>query len=171
MKSKNNTIQEQFSQFMRIVCNKLYQVEPINGFNEKEHDIDILQKYVIDHICYRVASIEEFNTITTELKKVSSVYAEKVFNGRLFNIYILRDPLKHFITNEDGEIELSTQVVEIAHPGGSVQYKTGFQHIELLSKTQFEFDLGNQVIVKSCNRPLLISAFGEDSPTIKQIGN
>jgi predicted metalloenzyme YecM len=140
-----------------------------------------LSTYPIDHICYRITTQKEFEEITDFLKGSSTLFSEKVYNDRIFRIFLLKVPLIF----EDVEI----QVVEISQPGGSDTYQRGFQHIELLTNdswhdTGLEDDVieelatksiyddkiylkwEDKIVVKATRKPVLVQALTEDDPEI-----
>lgn len=87
-----------------------------------------LEEYAIDHACFRVRTIEEFEKFREELKVISVVYSEAFHNERQFLIFILKRPLIY----DNARI----YTIEFAEPGGSDAYETGFQHIEILTNLE-----------------------------------
>lgn len=85
--------------------------------------------YSIDHICYRVATIGEYQNMKVALKSLSVELATTIHNGREFSIFKLKQPL----TVQGVNIPL----VELPSPAKSQSYTTGLEHIEVVIDAGF----------------------------------
>ncbi len=103
-----------------------------------------LSNYVIDHACIRAESFDDYEKLMKELKSLSLKIVTNEHNDRLFHICILKDPL-----SIDGKY--FTKLIEIAEPGGSSNYTTGFQHIECISLNDYSelMDTKNLLVTRS----------------------
>lgn len=89
-------------------------------------ELNIVEKLTLDHICYRVASNEEYNQKKEELKTIANILAENMVNGRLIAVFKLHDP----IIFKDRKISL----IELPQPKNTFTYKTGLEHAEFVTK-------------------------------------
>ena len=83
-----------------------------------------LKDYPIDHICYRVNSLEEYSYKSSELINLSSWYAESFHNGRSISKFVLSEPL------EIDKYQIS--VIELPAPKEGASYKSGLEHAEFV---------------------------------------
>ncbi len=82
--------------------------------------IDV-QGMPVSHICYRVSSVAEYETIRDQLKSFCSAYNEEDFNGRPISLLIVKTPLvlsKGF----------TTTMIELPSPRAAHTYPTGLEH-------------------------------------------
>ena len=84
-----------------------------------------LSSIPIDHICFRAMNSEDYVTFLEYFKSKSSVMLQRFHHERAFNIFILKTPLE--IAGQN------VSIIEYAQPGGSNEYTTGFQHIEIIT--------------------------------------
>lgn len=80
--------------------------------------------YPSDHICYRVASEQEYQPIREKLVSVRSHLLENEHHGRKIAKFILSTPLK--------VLGYEIPVVELPMPSQSKSYPSGLEHIELV---------------------------------------
>lgn len=90
----------------------------------KKLHIDI-QGMPVSHICYRVATISEYETIRDQLKPLCSQYNEHNFNGRPISLFILKIPLT---LSKD----FTTSMIELPSPRQTHMYPTGFEHVGIV---------------------------------------
>jgi len=86
--------------------------------------IDI-QGMPIDHIAYRVADINTFDSKKIALLRLSKAWAENEHNGRLIAKFVLRDP----IVIDDRQISL----IELPSPKPGIHYNNGLEHFEVVT--------------------------------------
>lgn len=98
-------------------------------YNLKKDEIDVLD-YELDHICYRVETIERNNQLKNELQKIGDLISENKINGRLIPLIKLKDP----IIFEDRKIYL----VELPQPKEDHHFKEGFEHVEFVISESFD---------------------------------
>jgi predicted metalloenzyme YecM len=80
----------------------------------------------LDHLCYRVATVEEYELKKNELTDLGDLLIESMVNGRLISTYKLQNPILY----RNREIHL----VELPSPKESHSYSTGLEHIEFVTK-------------------------------------
>lgn len=93
-------------------------------FNELNNlKIDITNRQ-LDHICYRVATIEEYNLKRHELLQFGVLLTEANVNGRPIATFKLNEPIKY----NSREIYL----IELPSPKKNTNYESGLEHIEFV---------------------------------------
>lgn len=85
-----------------------------------------LDKYLLDHICYRVSTAEEYKTKKDDLTDHGALLAESIVNGRYISTFKLKEP----ITFRNRKIYL----IELPSPKEEKSYKTGLEHAEFVTK-------------------------------------
>lgn len=109
----------------------------------------------VSHICFRVATQSEYQSIQIMMKSNSNEFVETQFNGRAVSIFVLKKAIK--VSNSH---EIS--VVELPAPRESHTYRTGLEHIGYIVddldtfKVEFKSILSGEKI-----RPFTIPAFIE----------
>lgn len=78
----------------------------------------------MDHICYRVSSIEDYKTKKSELLQVGRLLGENQVNGRPISTFRLNEPVRF----ENWRID----AVELPAPKPGVETKAGLEHVELV---------------------------------------
>lgn len=101
-------------------------------FSEIEKSkIDVSDCY-LDHICYRVATLSEYETKKSELSKLGELLIESMVNGRLISTFKFHSPIIY----KDRKID----VIELPAPKPNKTYKSGLEHVEFVTtKTLKEF--------------------------------
>lgn len=98
--------------------------------NLKSADFGYDEFKELDHIGYRVESLERYY----ELKKLIEIYSESVtdreFAGRPVLVCKLKNPLIY------GEFEISC--IEVLAPKENNKFKEGLEHVEFVTKTNLE---------------------------------
>lgn len=89
-------------------------------------DID---DFEIDHLCYRVENIQQYNKMKKEMMKFTKAYSEKIHHGRHFSHFILKKPLKI------GTYEIN--VLELPSPKPDRHFKKGLEHLEMVVGSKF----------------------------------
>lgn len=108
----------------------------INNFlNEIFIELDKLNVDVsdrtLDHICYRVASIEEYNTKKHQLLEISKLLTEADVNGRPIATFKLDSPIQY----KSREIFL----IELPSPKKNTNYKSGLEHVEFVIEEGLDY--------------------------------
>ena len=86
--------------------------------------------YELDHICYRVETLQQYDKLKKELDKIADLLRENKVRERFIATYKLHKP----IIFRDRKID----VIEIPQPSDHISYKTGWQHAEFVIDESFE---------------------------------
>lgn len=78
--------------------------------------------FPLSHLCFRVATMQEYEKTHNELKHVSNAYSQHVYNDRPFSIFILKIPRTY------SKLQ-SVSLIELPSPKPSHPYSTGLEHI------------------------------------------
>ena len=106
----------------------------IDGFLEKvltelkDDGIDA-SDLELDHICYRVETLERYRELKRELSKQGELVSEAEIRGRPIAVYRLREP----IIFKDRRI----YCVELPSPKEGTPYTDGLEHVEFVIKDSF----------------------------------
>lgn len=111
-------IQKEFYQFMEELSDRFIRV----GFNFLTENVD--------HVCYRASDMNDYAKFRKEFKDISKLVIDYSYIGRKFTCFLLKTQLKYK--------NLEVSVIEFSEPSDSRDYKSGFQHVELLSKSKLE---------------------------------
>jgi predicted metalloenzyme YecM len=129
------------------------------GFNT-EH-------WIIDHVCYRVSTLDQYYFWTSELLKKSHdlfgiVLSQGIVNGRPITTLRLEQPLKVG--------EKLIEAIEIPAPKNTQDYAQGFEHIEVLITTNPKEHavLLESGKIKFHELPLSATIAIEEHPTLNQ---
>lgn len=92
-----------------------------------------LLKFVkaIDHVCYRVASLADYELWTEQLARRGSLLSEAYINGRPIASFQLNHPIP--LTRS-----FSVGVIELPAPKPGRAYEEGFEHIEAVTSCSLE---------------------------------
>lgn len=94
---------------------------------QRLEDIELnLEKYPLDHICYRVESLEEYETKKNQLKAFGEMLIESAVNGRPIATFKLKSPIEF----KNRKIDL----IELPAPKPGHAYKSGLEHAEFVTK-------------------------------------
>ncbi len=90
-------------------------------------DIELdVAPYFLDHICYRVESIADYQRKKEQLSHHGELLIESIVNGRLISTYKLHIPIEF----NNRKIEL----LELPSPKAGHVYKAGLEHAEFVTK-------------------------------------
>lgn len=90
-------------------------------------DIELdVEKYELDHICYRVESLDEYKQKKDELNDLGELLVESMVNGRLISTFKLINPIEF----EKRKIYL----IELPAPKKGHAYASGLEHVEFVTK-------------------------------------
>ena len=115
--------------------NKINFHEQATDFLEKlfltfsESQIEIAQHWDIDHLCYRVDSLERFVELKKSFLSFGKLLIESEINGRSIASFKLNSPIFY----KDWMID----VVELPAPKLSKIVKEGFEHLEVVCDVSF----------------------------------
>jgi predicted metalloenzyme YecM len=93
----------------------------------------------LDHICYRVETLEMYNSINSRLSKIAERISENEVAGRPISIWKLYDPI-----NFKGR---NINFLEIPAPKNR-HYDEGYQHIEFVIAEPFDDFMAKYASVK-----------------------
>ena len=94
-------------------------------------DIELdVEKYELDHICYRVETKEEYLQKKLEMAPLGDLLIESTVNGRSIATYKLHSPI--VFRNR------SIFLIELPAPKSQHSYKSGLEHAEFVTKEPLE---------------------------------
>lgn len=83
-----------------------------------------VQELEMDHLCYRVASMERYSACTTLFAQHGTLLAENMIGGRPIATYRLHQPFAY--------LDRLISVVELASPKVVSPYPEGYEHAEFV---------------------------------------
>lgn len=93
----------------------------------KIDDIELnVDRYELDHICYRVESVDLYKTKKEELSHHGELLVESMVNGRLISTFKLFDPIVYK--------KRKIYLIELPSPKSSHSYSNGLEHVEFVTK-------------------------------------
>ncbi len=95
----------------------------------KQDEIDVTN-YELDHICYRVETIERYNDIKSQLNKIGNLLTESTISDRAISTFKLFEPIIHN--------NLKIWLIELPSPKEENFYGEGFEHVEFVIDSDFE---------------------------------
>jgi predicted metalloenzyme YecM len=113
------TIQSQATQFLDAIFFKI-----------QTHQIELLPHWTIDHLCYRVETIKEYQEYKSLFLKIAKCLIESEVNGRMIATFKLNQPINFR--------NYTIDVIEVPAPKKGKIVKTGFEHIEVVCDVPFE---------------------------------
>lgn len=107
-----------------VITDPLFFLEDL--FSKLE-DIGLtVDSYELDHICYRVNSVDEYKLKKNELQDFGELLVESMVGGRLISTFKLHEP----IVFRNRKIFL----IELPSPKAQHSYKSGLEHVEFVTK-------------------------------------
>ncbi len=91
--------------------------------------IDVSQ-YELDHICYRVETEEQYESLKTQLQPLGELLTESQIGGRPIATFKLFQPIKYH--------EREIWCLELPSPKEGSPYSEGFEHAEFVIDKPFE---------------------------------
>ncbi|MFA6238421.1 MAG: VOC family protein [Bacteriovorax sp.] len=85
-----------------------------------------VDKYELDHLCYRVETVDEYKIKRDELMPFGELLVESMVNGRLISTFKLHEPIIY----KNRKIYL----LELPSPKARHSYKRGLEHVEFVTK-------------------------------------
>ncbi len=101
--------------------------------NLEKDKIDV-SDFELDHICYRVETMQEYDELKKELGKTAKLLGEVKVKKRFIASYKLSKPI--IFRNR------KIWIVEIPQPSEHAFYKSGWQHVEFVMKENFQTFMG-----------------------------
>ena len=95
----------------------------------KQDKIDI-SKYELDHICYRVDTVDRYNELKQEILNYGALLSESQIGGRAISTFKLNEP----IIFENREI----RCIELPSSKEGSFYPAGYEHVEFVIDLEFE---------------------------------
>lgn len=86
--------------------------------------------YFMDHICYRVATLLEYEEMRVKMSEIGILLSEKEIGGRPISTYRLHEKLRY------GDREISC--IELPSPKEGSPYRTGWEHAEFVIDEGFD---------------------------------
>lgn len=80
----------------------------------------------IDHIAYRTETSDEYNRVKLDFEKYGEYLPDAEIRGRRIAVLKLHSPLKYK--------KWSIEAVEILEPASNNRFKSGWEHIEVVSR-------------------------------------
>lgn len=93
-------------------------------------NIDVSNRQ-LDHLCYRVATIEEYNTKKDQLLDLGLLLTEADVNGRPIATFKLNEPIIY----NSRKIEL----LELPAPKKNANYQSGLEHVEFVIEEGLDY--------------------------------
>ncbi len=88
--------------------------------------------YNVDHLCYRVQTMERYNLMKEFLAPYAKLLSEVPINGRLISTFKLHAPIPAH--------ECYVPLVEIPAPKINNLYQEGFEHLEIVVPSIIQFE-------------------------------
>jgi predicted metalloenzyme YecM len=89
-----------------------------------------VSSFFCDHICYRVATQEEYEAEKPKYERIASLLVESKVRGRYIAAYKLNSPIQYK--------ERHIPLVELPSPKDGSPYETGWEHVEFVIPFSFE---------------------------------
>jgi len=93
-------------------------------FQHLSEDQINVSHYELDHLCYRVETIERYKELKEACSTIGSLLTETLINGRPISTFKLHEPIHY----QGRAIEL----LELPSPKPGSPYAEGFEHVEFV---------------------------------------
>lgn len=90
----------------------------------KDLNLDV-SPYFLDHLCYRVKSVSEYEEKKAALGTMGTLLIESMVNGRLISTFKLHDPIVY-----EGRL---IDVLELPSVKPHQSYESGLEHVEFVT--------------------------------------
>ncbi len=90
----------------------------------EERKISIPLDWEIDHVCYRVETLEQYQNLKNKIQNFSELLIESPINGRNISTFKLHSPISF-----QGRV---IKLIELPAPKEKTFYKEGFEHFEVV---------------------------------------
>lgn len=97
------------------------------GLAQRKIDVS---KFQADHLCYRVATLQEYELRKVELARIGALLHETVIGGRPIATYKFHTPLEYG--------NRLIPLIELPAPKKGSPYPSGFEHVEFVINESFE---------------------------------
>jgi len=98
-------------------------------FRNLEKDGVNVSDLLLDHICYRVETVEAYDTMKAFLAKNGEELTESIIGGRPIVTFLLNDPIVYK--------NRTINCLELPAPKNGSFYKEGYEHVEFVIKESF----------------------------------
>lgn len=88
-----------------------------------------ISNYPIDHLCYRTATLDEYNTMKKKLMTISKSYLENIHHNRPITKFLLKEAIIYK--------NYSIPLIELPSPQKSCAYDSGLEHLEIVLSDDF----------------------------------
>lgn len=99
-------------------------------FNELAKDQIEVSHYELDHICYRVETLQRYQELVEQLSPLGPLLTESIIGGRPISTFKLSTPIRY----QDRVISC----LELPAPKVGSPYTEGFEHAEFVIDVPFE---------------------------------
>jgi predicted metalloenzyme YecM len=99
-----------------------------------------VENWELDHICYRVETLERYDFLKKELMEVGELLAVNEIAGRKICTFKLAEPIFY----QERKIE----IIELPQPKKDKFYQEGFEHIEFVIEDEFETFMNKYPAIK-----------------------
>lgn len=90
----------------------------------------------LDHLCYRVSTLEEYARVKQELSGSADLLHEAQISGRPIATFLLHKPIRYQAPGESAAREI--RCIEVPAPKASKPCATGWEHAEFVIEESFE---------------------------------
>lgn len=104
-------------------------------FNQIEHHGLDVSKFYMDHICYRVASLEDYDSLKSKLLEHGQLLSDKIIGGRPISVIQLYE-----VYHYNGRY---INVVELPAPKSGSDYNKGYEHVEFVTPMPLDQFISN----------------------------
>jgi len=108
-----------------------------NIFNKSLIDVN---KFEMDHLCWRVESISEYEQFKDDFSLIGDLLIESKISNRMISTFCLYEPIQF----QNHKID----IIELPQPKEGSFYSNGFEHLELVMAESFD-DLINSSFIMS----------------------
>lgn len=91
--------------------------------------IDVTDLYM-DHICYRVETLEEYQNLSTQLLNIGILRSDNIIGGRPISVIEINDSYRY--------LSRDISVIELPAPKEGSPYTSGYEHVEFVVKESLE---------------------------------
>ena len=83
-----------------------------------------VNNYELDHICFRVETMESYNDISKQILDHAVLLTESQIQGRAISTFKLKEPFQY--------LDRKIYLIELPSPKSSSPYSKGFEHVEFV---------------------------------------
>jgi len=128
-----------------------------NQLSDLSIDVSDLE---MDHICYRVETMEDYNSLKHQLQELGKILSDKIIGGRPITVIQLNKTYHYR--------DRSIDIIELPSPKSGSHYYNGYEHVEFVTNSSLEnfistiFYIGFDIkgMKKSINRDVRLQLDG-----------